>query len=169
MLIQCDQFNLQNNAQLKKLAGDLRVKVEQREQAGRFGTGKLPKLVMSFAEFLDRVDNTELLYLTTQYDEDDEENVHASADVDDADDDHHGDGKTKKKKTQQFDPDAPMQRLSDVFPNPTLGLIDELDIHPKLLGHLVLQQSALACGVYTRTCPLPNLRIHLCSQFVDGK
>jgi hypothetical protein len=54
----------------------MRVKVEQRdEEKSRFGTGSLPKLTMTFGEFLDRVDKTEMLYLTTQYDEDDEENV----------------------------------------------------------------------------------------------
>jgi hypothetical protein len=37
-----------------------------------------------------------------------------------------------------------VQRLSDVFPTPTLGLVPEIDVKPALLGNLVLQQRSCA-------------------------
>lgn len=64
----------QTNEYLKTEAGDSSVQIEQRPPGkSSFGTGKLPKLRMSFGEFLQRMQNNEHLYLTTQYEEDDDD------------------------------------------------------------------------------------------------
>lgn len=108
-------------AYLKDKAGSATVKVEPiHPDEHCFGTA-MPRQTMSFAEFLDLVQNPDeagQCYLTTQYEQDEEED--------------------------EEDEEEPV--LDPVLPSPTHKLRSDLPLHPRVLGDLVLQQCNLWIG-----------------------
>lgn len=109
---------------LKRTAGDATVMVEPIDMRQKvFGTAT-KRLRMTFAEYIDRVQDPESagkLYLTTQYEL---ENDSAAA--------------------PRPEDDGP--ELDPIFPTPTHKLAGDFPRHPRVLGELVLQQCNLWLG-----------------------
>ncbi|KAI8818651.1 cupin-like domain-containing protein [Fimicolochytrium jonesii] len=115
---------------LKATAGAAKVKVEKRDlKTGGFGSGA-KRIEMTFGGFLEKIEaGEEGLYLTTQYNEEDDD----AADLD-------GDGDSDLNSDNQ-DPD-----ISDFAPNPLPALLKDIPLRQPILGPLIPQTMNLWVG-----------------------
>jgi len=122
--------NLWSNTYLKEKAGKLKVRVEQSDPENNFGTS-LPRLKMTFSEFLDKISaGNENIYLTTQYDDDDDDDSHSS----------------EEEPSEEEEDNPLLDSCRVAFPTPVMRLFGEFPIRPQLLGNLIPQQCNLWMG-----------------------
>uniref|UniRef100_A0A6B2L4R4 JmjC domain-containing protein n=1 Tax=Arcella intermedia TaxID=1963864 RepID=A0A6B2L4R4_9EUKA len=110
-------------------AGAAKIKVEQSDPSGNFGSA-LPRLEMTFKEFLDKISaGDQNLYLTTQYDDDDEEE------------------EEEESKEEEENVDfVKKEVLKQLFAPPSNQLAEDIPFRPALMGNLIPAQFNMWMG-----------------------
>eukprot|EP01124_Arcella_intermedia_P017272 TRINITY_DN2404_c0_g1_i2.p1 TRINITY_DN2404_c0_g1~~TRINITY_DN2404_c0_g1_i2.p1 ORF type:complete len:326 (+),score=96.94 TRINITY_DN2404_c0_g1_i2:32-1009(+) len=121
--------HLWDNEYLIGKAGAAKIKVEQSDPSGNFGSA-LPRLEMTFKEFLDKISaGDQNLYLTTQYDDDDEEE------------------EEEESKEEEENVDfVKKEVLKQLFAPPSNQLAEDIPFRPALMGNLIPAQFNMWMG-----------------------
>jgi len=118
--------HLWSNTYLKEKAGKAVLKVEQSNPDGHFGTG-LSRLNMTFSEFLEKNSSDCTIYLTTQYNDQEVEDVN--------------------EDDSEQDPTLAVAEIrKSMMPSHVAELFGDFPLKPSLLGNLIPQQFNIWMG-----------------------